>query len=432
MVCSANARPSLARPGPASLCVLVALAASCAPAVAPRAPLTPAEIPAVEARLARDAGDVEARLQLADAYRQSGRADAAVTVLQPVLATEPAAPYFLGLVREDQGNYAEARRLYQDYLARGRDAEVRRQVQDRLSLLDRLELQQAARSALSRERQLASTAPAVGTIGVFPFLTVTQDPQLRPLGTALSELLTTDLAQTSRLRVVERSQVQALLDELKLAQSGRVDTTTAARTGRLLGAGRIVQGRVEGGEASLSLQAAVLRVPGEATRMNPLREQDQLARLFDLEKRLALGIYERVGIQLTDAERQRVLQQATTNVQALLALGFGLEAQDAGRYDEAAQHFARAVQLDPRFRLAARKLLQAEAQARAAALTPALRAQLGFIEFEALRRADVFRALEQFVPDPAVRDPAAEVLGTEGTTRRGTIDIVIRRPGGAQ
>jgi hypothetical protein len=32
--------------------------------------------------------------------------------------------------------------------------------------------------------------------------------------------------------------------------------------------------------------------------------------------------------------------------------------------------------------------------------------------------------------DPATRDPAAEVLGTEGSVRRGTAEIVIRRPTG--
>lgn len=412
--------------------LLAGLALSCTPAATPPAPLTPAEIPAVETRLAHDPGDVGARLELADAYRRSGRADAAVTVLQPVLATEPAATFALALVREDQGQYAEARRLYDAYLQRGSDAEVRRQVRDRLELLGRLELQEAARYALSRERQLASTPPTPNTIGVFPFLVSTQDPQLRPLGTALAELLTTDLAQTSRLRVVERSQVQALLDELKLAQSGRVDTATASRSGRLMGAGRIVQGRVEGSEATLSLQAAVLQVPRAGAAANPVREQDALPRLFDAEKRLALGIYERLGIQLTEAERQRVLQQQTANVQALIALGFGLEAQDAGRHAEAAQHFARAVQLDPRFRLASRKLEQAQAQARAVAVTPAELRLLALAEYETRFRAAELRALERTVPDPSVRDPAAEVLGTEGATRRATINIAIRRPGGAQ
>jgi len=409
---------------------LLVLTASCAPAIAPPAPLAPADVPAVEQRLARDPGDVAARLELADAYRNAGQADAAVTMLQPVLATEPAATYFLALVRESQGYYSEARRLYQEYLERGRDPQVRRQVKDRLVLLSRLELQEAARYALSREQQLAGTPPAPNVVGVFPFLTVTQDEQLRPLGTALAELLTTDLAQTNRLRVVERAQVQALLDELKLAESGRVDTTTAARSGRMLGAGRLVQGRAEGSDTSIALQAAVVEVPRENAALNPLQEQSPLARIFELEKQLALGIYDRLGIQLTAAERQRVLRQQTTSVQALLEFGFGLETQDAGNYQEAAQHFARAVQLDPRFRLAINKLAEARTQESAATLTPLVLAQLGFREFEALRRAGTFQALNEFVPDPSVRDPSAEVLGTEGATRHGTIDIVISRPGG--
>jgi thioredoxin-like negative regulator of GroEL len=419
----------LARRAPILAGVLAA-GSSCTPAATPRAPLTPAEIPAVESRLARDPGAVDARLQLADAYRRSGRADTAVSVLQPVLATEPAAALALALVREGQGQYAEARRLYEDYLQRGSDAQVRRQVRDRLELLGRLELQEAAKYALSRERQLASTPPTPNTIGIFPFLVSTQDPQLRPLGTALAELLTTDLAQTSRLRVVERAQVQALLDELKLAQSGRVDTATASRSGRLMGAGRIVQGRVEGGATTLSLQAAVLHVPRAGAAANPLREQDALPRLFEAEKRLALGIYERLGVQLTDAERQRVLQLQTANVQALIALGFGLEAQDAGRHAEAAQHFARAVQLDPRFRLANRKLEQAEAQARASTFAPADLPQLGFAEYDTNRWADDFRRLDDAVPDPSIRDPFDEANRNEGTTRRATISIIIRPPGG--
>ncbi|NJD10493.1 MAG: hypothetical protein FIB01_08695 [Gemmatimonadetes bacterium] len=425
MAYSSNARRRCARSGRALAGVLAALAGACAPAV-PRAPLAPAEIPVVEARLAADASDTEARLQLADAYRQAGRPEAAAALLQPARATEPAATYFLALVREQQGDFPEARRLYNDYLARGRDAEVRGLVRDRLQLLGRLELQRAAQDALRRERELASTVPAPGTVGVFPFLAATTDPQLSALGTAMAELLTTDLAQTSRLKVVERAQVAALLNELKLTASGRVDPATAARSGRLIGAGQIVQGRVEGTEAALSLQAAVLQVGGRAAARAPLQEQDQLARLFDLEKRMALGIYERLGIQLTDAERQRVMQRPTTNVQALLALGFGLEAQDAGRYAEAAQQFGRAAQLDPQFRLPAQKRAESEAQDRAVSVTPVVQVQLGFIEFDAHRRRQNFEILDPTVPDPGNRDVHDDVLGP------GTIQIIIKRPGGAQ
>jgi TolB-like protein len=391
----------------------------------------PAEIPALRAELDRDSTALPARLRLAEAYRLAGQADAARLLLEPYAAANPLVAVELGLVYEDLERFAEARRVYRDYLERGRDARLRDQVRARLTLLERRELEQAVRAALAREQELANVTPAPNTVGVFPFLAVTDDPELRALGTALAELLTTDLAQTDRLRVLERTQVQALLAELQLAESGRVDPATAARTGRLLGAGSVVQGRIETTAANAALQAVVVNVPGQPQVPAPLREQDTLARLLDMEKRLALALYERMGVQLTAAERQRVTRQATDNVQALVAFGFGLEAADAGNYDEAARQFRRALSLDPGFDLARTQQTRAEQSALAATVTAGALSRLGLAEAGA---ADDWRAryapVEALMLDPALRDAAAEVLGAEGPRRSGTADIVIRRPGG--
>jgi tetratricopeptide (TPR) repeat protein len=248
----------------------------------------------------------------------------------------------------------------------------------------------------------------------------------------MAELLTTDLAQTDRLRVVERVRIQQLLDEIKLAESRRVEPATAVRSGRLLGAGTLIQGRIEGTGNELSLQAAVVRVATPTAAPNPLRERDALNRFFDVEKKLALGIYDRMGIQLTSAERDRVTQQATRNVQALLELGLGLEALDAGRFADAAARFERAVQLDPNFALARQRATEARTQARAATISTAVLAQNALSEIPALRPVDLFQAIQRLVPNPSVRDAAVEALGTEGVTRTGTVDIIIRRPGGGE
>jgi hypothetical protein len=45
---------------------------------------------------------------------------------------------------------------------------------------------------------------------------------------------------------------------------------------------------------------------------------------------------------------------------------------------------------------------------------------------------NLFLPLEAMIPDPNVRDPASEAMGTEGPSRRGTAEIIIRRPGGQQ
>jgi tetratricopeptide (TPR) repeat protein len=189
------------------------------------------QVRALEQRFAQDSTNVGLRIRLAAAYRSGDRFEEARRLLEPVVRADPLAAYHLALVNEELSRWAAARTLYQDYLQRGRDPQLQQTVRTRLALVQRLELEQAVRSALNRERELAGTTPAPRTVGVFPFLLATTDTTLRALGTALAELLTTDLAQTERLRVLERVRVQMLLDEMKLGASGRVDAATAARSG---------------------------------------------------------------------------------------------------------------------------------------------------------------------------------------------------------
>ncbi len=443
---SPQPRPDVARRGPcrpviAAGLACLALAAGCArTARAPQAP-APSEIPSLQARLAADSTP-RTRTLLAAAYRSAGQPERARALLEPLMATGsagPAARFFLGLAYEDLHRYADARRLYEAYLRDARSDSLKAQVRDRLALLGREELQAAARAALVRETELRGTAPTPRTIAVFPFLG-RGDTTMRPLGRALAELLTTDLGQTDRLKVLERARVQSLIDEMKLGASGLVASSTAARAGHLLGAGRIVQGRIEPAGGAVALQALLVPVAAADTTAvgRPLAERGPLPRLFDMEKSLALGIYDAVGIQLTAAERERVTRKATENVQALLAFGFGLEAQDAGRYDEAVRQFRRAVQLDPGFALARTHLREAEQLASAQVQTPASLTTLGMAELGpgpgpgpgrvSVSRLDVFDQLLGTVPAPEIRDPFVEALGQEGLVRKAGLSVILRIP----
>jgi hypothetical protein len=204
-----------------------------------------------------------------------------------------------------------------------------------------------------------------------------------------------------------------------------------------VGAANLVQGRIDGGESDLAVQAVVVATARPDSTVDPLRQQGGIARLFDMQKQIALAVYDRLGIQLTAAERQRVNRRPTENIQALLAFGFGLEARDAGRYGEAAQHFARAQQLDPGFQQAAQFGAETAREAEAASFTTQQLAQqaagdfdLGLTPFQ--REQLDLDILEGLIPSPLVRDPSVEVIGAEGVGRATMIDIIIRRPGGGQ
>ena len=71
-------------------------------------------------------------------------------------------------------------------------------------------------------------------LAVFPFTNGgsfgPDKEDLAALEVGIQQMLLTELAQNANLRVVERSQLRAILDEQGLVTAGRVDPNTAARS----------------------------------------------------------------------------------------------------------------------------------------------------------------------------------------------------------
>jgi hypothetical protein len=148
--------------------------------------------------------------------------------------------------------------------------------------------------------------------------------------------------------MVERLRLGALLDEMALGETGRADAATAARVGRLVQAGSMVQGlAMIRSEQDARLEASVIRGTSEVT--DPTRTQGGLRDLLRLEKDLVVGLAERLGYTLSEAERTAILENGTQNLAAFLAYSRALEAEDRGDYQAAAAYYREAVQADPGF-----------------------------------------------------------------------------------
>jgi tetratricopeptide (TPR) repeat protein len=423
--------------------LIVLGSSACVSMASPFGSPTPADIPRLEAAVAADATDAASLASLGAAYRAAGRTEDAIARLEQSLALrpdDPAATLFLGLAYEDANDPERARAQYERYLAIEGSGSIEDELRRRIDLLAREAVVARAR-ALVRDEANLTTAPEPRTVAVFPFVYVGTDPQYRPLERALAELLVTDLAQTDRLTVLERLQVQALLDEMGLAATGRVDPATAVRSGRLLRASQVVQGSIAIDPTALELSAAVVGATGEPTPTAPITEAS-LDRLFDAETQLALALYESLGIELTVAERQRVEQRPTSNIQALLAWGEGLEAEDRGDFEAAASHYQRAAQLDPGFELAAERSVRVMGIVQSEAQGPTAIAQQASIDLGPPPTAPGLGATQPPPPsvpsldaitnmtgDPMRRDAVAEALNVEGIALRTVLRIVFRRPG---
>src|SRR6266571_224605 len=303
--------------------------------------VTPAQIPALLTQAQQQPNNATLRFRLAAALMAAGRCDTAVVVAHAGELIAPAdavGPLVVGGCQEKGGRYDLAFATYTDFAAKHPQARGVAAVRAKAQLALRTQAEQTARQALASESTLTRLPPEPSTLAVLPVtISATRggDSTFQPLSRGLAELMTSDLAMVRSLRLLERIQIGALVDELKLGQSQRGDPATAARVGRLLRAERMVQG-----VASITPDGPVL---------------------LDLEKQLVFGVAGQLGIQLTEAERQSILRQGPRNLAAFLAYSQGLEALDRGDYRAAAAAFSASVRADPNFQAAQQHQQAAEA-----------------------------------------------------------------------
>lgn len=125
------------------------------------------------------------------------------------------------------------------------------------------------------------------------------------LGDAAADELVTQLVQSDRFQVIERAQIESILEEQNFGMTGRVDASTAAEVGRILGVQAILTGSIT--------QFSIERVSGG---IGPLRasyaeaESKLDVRIVDVntaeiitvaegegDKRIAGGAYKDVNIE---------------------------------------------------------------------------------------------------------------------------------------
>src|SRR5213080_4241336 len=372
----------------------LAFAGACAPAPKPAA-VAPPEIPALIAQAQREPRNAALRFRLAAALAAARRCDTAVTVAHTAQLLEPdnvRGPLVVGWCQEQGGRYDAAIATYSDFAAQHPTARGVAALRAKAQLALRASAERTAQQALAREAELAQQPPQSATVAVLPVL-VSGDSSYQPLSRGLAEL--------------------------KLGASDRADPATAARVGKLLRVERMVQGVATippAGTGSVQLTASVVSGSGVVRPVAPAT--GPFPRLLALEKQVVFGLAAQLGIQLTEAERQRILKEGPRNLAAFLAYSRGLEAMDGGDYAGAARRFGEATRADPSFRAAA-------ADRQAAAAAPALR-QAGADPLGSLAAVD------------ALGEAAAAVLpATGGLLSAGTLDVVptagdaIAQAGGA-
>jgi len=88
-----------------------------------------------------------------------------------------------------------------------------------------------------------TTAWAKDRVAIMDFENKSQHGGWR-LGQGASDILTTELVKTGKFNVMERDRLAAIIKEQNLGASGRIDPSTAARIGKIIGVEYIITGAI--------------------------------------------------------------------------------------------------------------------------------------------------------------------------------------------
>jgi tetratricopeptide (TPR) repeat protein len=322
--------------------------------------------------LTKNPDNWRARQGLGLAYLKTGQNDMAIDELQYVLGQEseistafgyapgdidrglgqkpgdPSATYYLGLSYLYNGQRSDALETWKSYQNKREplvEAEIKKQLIP-IEIFDSIHL---AKQALEEEKKLETSPPKPGTVAVFYFKDLSPDNRFRYLQKAMAEMIITDLAQVDSLQVLERMRVQFLLAEMQMGQTGIVEVNTAPRAGRLLGTENLIVGSLEPGSLAAKASVASTTTKDVVGAFSVTAEQEEF---FVLEKEIVYNILNVLSVTLTPEEKEQVEKYHTKNLQAVIYFGQGLDALDAGRWQDAQALFIKSNQEDPEFLLA--------------------------------------------------------------------------------
>jgi TolB-like protein len=241
-----------------------------------------------------------------------------------------------------------------------------RQLRGHLTLLRREAARRFVQRATAAEAATGQRRTDRLHVAVLPFANAVPSPSSSPaapaapapaagFNRAIVAMIAVDLARVPGLTVLEREKVELLTAELRLSASALVDPATAARPGRLLGAGTVVGGEVLNapgpagpGSGRYRLSTAV----GDVSRGRLLGQAEiegLQSEFFVLQKRIVHGILDLLDVPNRPAAVD-VVHTRSWEAYARFARGLQLLSED--KFTEAREAFVAALGFDPAFALA--------------------------------------------------------------------------------
>lgn len=298
-------------------------------------------------------GDIAIREQLGYAYLKKEDYQKAIIELKKVYKINNRSTLgilYLGLAYLKNNQLEEGIAVWNTFQDVGQpkiEAEMKRV----LTVLTMAESKKYALKAVEQEKKLETNSFVPNSYAVLYYNDLSPEKGLRAVQKSLAAMITTDLAKSGQVKVIERIRMDALMSEIKLGQTGAVDMKSAPRAGRLLGAEKLVVGTLSTLLRDLIINSSVAAsIQGQ--ELFSFSKKDRLENFFILEKEIVREILKKKQIILGPEDSKNVFAYHTQDFDAFLYFGKGLDAQDQGNWGQSRSFFLKALELDPKFELA--------------------------------------------------------------------------------
>jgi TolB-like protein len=294
--------------------------------------------------------------------------------------------YFLGRVEDRAGDPAGALRSYSRHLALGgkNTPFLRGRVEELGRAIAAARLRKSRLLETSLAESLAAKPPPPNTLAVTEFANLSGGEDLEALSRGLAAVLILDLVKVGEFRVLERTRIQTILDELALSGAPSPPPATgdtarvamseqraaeerksraavvgrfAPRLGWVLQARHLVQGSILTlSEDRIQLGAQVLEVLSDSLAGTGPPITGALEDVLPAEKKLVVQVLDYFGIKPLPEEKKRIDELPTDDFLAFLAFSRGLLLEDRGDRAGARAAYAAALAQDGGFRLARERI----------------------------------------------------------------------------
>lgn len=172
--------------------------------------------------------------------------------------------------------------------------------------------------------------------------------EMENLGIGVQAMLLNELVQNSSLRIVERRELNRVLQELELGESGAVDPATAAEAGKLVGARYMIFGTISDLFGQVVLTARIVDV--ETTeQIKGAQQQDEREAFYDILVRTADQLTRELDLPPLSDEVREAREERDVPPGAVMLLANAEAARDEGREERAIELYQRLAQEFPEY-----------------------------------------------------------------------------------